>query len=271
MTESKQEFRRDQAAALQFQNCVVPHFLGPWIPDLIGYAGLQKGDRVLDVACGTGAVTRAIAEKIGSSGSVAGLDMSPEMVAVAKQVTGSPVPAIEWHIGDAASLPFADSSFDVVLCQQGLQFFTDRPGAVREFRRVLSPSGKMAVAVWSKLENNLYFQAVIKTATRYLGEEVGRQFHTSFSLAEPAELRTLLLGAGFKSVEVKSLARTMTLPPLEEFLPRHLASTSLASIFASIDSETQAGIFAGVARELRIEDTARESAFSFEVNLGRAE
>ena len=271
MTEPGHQFRRDQAAAWQFQNCVVPYFLGPWIPDLLGCAGLQKGDRVLDVACGTGAVTRAIAEKVGSSGHVAGLDMSPEMVAVAEQVSGKLVPAIEWHIGDAARLPFADSSFDAVLCQQGLQFFTDRRGAVQEFRRVLSPSGKVAVAVWSKLENNIYFQAVVRAATRYLGEEVGRQFHTSFSFGKPAELRMLLLNAGFKSVEARSLTKTMTLPPLEEFLPRHLASTSMASIFASIDSETLAAFIADVARELQIEDTARESAFSFEVNLGRAQ
>ena len=271
MTEPRQEFRRDQAAAWQFETCVVPYFLGPWIPDLIGRASLQAGDRVLDVACGTGAVTRVAAVKVGSSGSVVGLDMSPEMVAVAKQVTGRLVPAIEWHIGDAARLPFADSSFDTVLCQQGLQFFADRQGAAREFRRVLSPSGKVAVAVWSKIENNNYFLAVGRAATRYLGEEVGRQYQTSFSLAKPVELRTLLLNAGFKSVEVKSLAKKMTLPPLEKFIQRHLASTSLASHFAAIDPETQAAFVAHMARELQIEDTASESAFPFEVNMGWAQ
>lgn len=123
MTEPGHRFRRDAGAASRYESCIVRYLLGPWIHDLIGRASLQLGSRVLDVACGTGAVTRAAAVTVGPSGTVVGLDRSPEMLTVARKVAGESVPTIQWELGDAANLPFADSSLDVVLCQQGLQFF----------------------------------------------------------------------------------------------------------------------------------------------------
>jgi ubiquinone/menaquinone biosynthesis C-methylase UbiE len=256
---------------MQYEACVVPYLLGPWIPDLIRCARLQIGDRVLDVACGTGAVTRAAAAKVGSSGSVVGLDISPEMLGVARQTSKTVVPTIQWRLGDAGSMPFADSSFDVVLCHQGLQFFTDRRRAVEDFRRVLSPHGRVAAVVWSGIENNPYCLAVARAAGRHLGEDVGRQFRTAFALSELSELRSILVHPGFKSVEVQSLTKKLKLPPLRKFIPLHFASTSLATIFASTDRETRAAVIADVASQLQIDEPSSEAVFPFEVNLGLAQ
>lgn len=268
LTETPHRFTRDHEAAAKYESCIVPYLLGPWIPDLIGWASLRPGSRVLDVACGTGAVARAAAITVGPLGTVVGLDISPEMLAVAQKTSGKNVPTIQWQVGDAASLPFADSSFDVVLCQQGLQFFTARQAVVKEFGRVVSPAGKVAVAVWSEIAKNPYCLAVARAARRRVGAEVGRHFQTPFALGELDELRTLLTHTGCNSVEVRSVPKILKLPPPSEFIPRHFAGTSLAGVFFSADAETQAAVIADMASELQIDESASEVTLPFEMNLG---
>ena len=96
---------------------------------------LQPGERVLDVACGTGAVTRLAAQRVGTTGTVTGIDLNPGMLAVARSAT-PPEMAIEWHQTSAESMPLPDDAFDVVLCQLGLQFMPDKLAALQEMRRV---------------------------------------------------------------------------------------------------------------------------------------
>ena len=97
------------------------YILGPWAPLLVDVARLAAGERVLDVACGTGVVARAAAKRVGTTGRVVGVDLNPGMIAVARSLpTTSHVP-IEWFERSALDLRFEDTSFDVVLCQQGLQ------------------------------------------------------------------------------------------------------------------------------------------------------
>nr|WP_166487956.1 class I SAM-dependent methyltransferase [Mesorhizobium ciceri] len=121
----------------------VPALFAQWGPVVAGEAGVQNGDRVLDVACGTGALTLAAAEIAGPSGSVVGLDANPEMLAVARR---KPV-QIEWLEGTAEALPLPNNSFDAVVSQFGLMFFEDKPKALAEMMRVLRPGGRLAVAV----------------------------------------------------------------------------------------------------------------------------
>ncbi len=264
-------WQRDRASAEAFQGCAVPYLLGPWVGDLIEAAKIRPGARILDVACGTGAVSRPVASSAGSSGSVVGLDVNSEMLAVARQSTPGRGAAIRWVAGDAVILPFAGSSFDVVLCQQGLQFFPDRPRALLELKRVLAPSGVVAMAVWGRLALNPYPAAMARAADRHLGEEIGTQLRTAFALGDPGELRGLIVGAGFRSVAVRALTKTLSLPPLAQFIPRHFACTSVASAFTSASPEAQTALVADVVRELHVPDSAREAAFHFEVNLALAQ
>ncbi len=132
-------------AAENYERYFVPTIGIPFATALLEAAGLHRGERVLDVACGTGVVTRLAAEQVGSSGAVAGLDINPAMLAVARSVSSSGA-AIEWHEASAESLPLADGSFDVVLSSLGLQFVPDKASALREMRRVLAPGGRLAIA-----------------------------------------------------------------------------------------------------------------------------
>src|SRR5215216_4533148 len=137
-------------AAEIYEQHLVPTVFGPWAADLIGAASPQPGERVLDVACGTGVVARLAAECVGAGGKVVGLDLNPGMLAVARSVA-SPTP-IDWREDSAVALPFEAGAFDLVCCQQGLQFFPDRPAALRQMHRVLVPGGRLGLATWRPIQ-----------------------------------------------------------------------------------------------------------------------
>jgi ubiquinone/menaquinone biosynthesis C-methylase UbiE len=131
-----------------YERHLVPAIFGPWAEDLLAFALPKPAERVLDLACGTGVVARLAAQRVGPSGSIVGIDLNPGMLAVARSVTAPHGAQIEWRESNVNALPFHDATFDVALCQQGLQFFPDRSAALREVRRVLVPRGRIALSVW---------------------------------------------------------------------------------------------------------------------------
>src|SRR5437867_1567189 len=140
------------SAAELYERYLVPAIFEPWAMALVALAAPQPGERVLDVACGTGTVARLAAQHVGPTGQVMGLDVNPGMLAVA---LGLPPPQgvpIAWQEGDAMAMPLADAAFDVVLCQQGLQFFPDRAVALREMHRVVAPGGRVALRGWRSIQ-----------------------------------------------------------------------------------------------------------------------
>jgi ubiquinone/menaquinone biosynthesis C-methylase UbiE len=117
-----------------YERWLVQPLFRPWADVTLEEVGLSPGDRVLDIACGTGIVARVASARVGEAGHVVGIDISPDMLAVARKVA----PGVDWREGDATSLPLpAGEQFDVVVCQQGLQFFPDKPVAAAQMRRVL--------------------------------------------------------------------------------------------------------------------------------------
>jgi ubiquinone/menaquinone biosynthesis C-methylase UbiE len=195
----------------------VPALFAHWGPIVADVAGVKAGDRVLDVACGTGAATLAAAEIAGPSGHVVGLDANPEMLAVArKKSTG-----IEWVEGKAEALPMPDNSFDAVVSQFGFMFFDGKPAALREMMRVLRPSGRMAVAVCDAVENSPGYGAFAKLLDRLFGRQVGDAFRAPFALGNVDRLRTLCREADVTGVDVA----------------RHNATVGFGSIEAMVSAE----------------------------------
>ncbi len=172
-----------------YESFLVPHLFTPWARDLVARAGLKIGERVLDVACGTGIVVREVLPTVGPNGRVVGVDFSPAMLEVAQTRVPSEAP-VEWYEASAEALPFPGAAFDLVLCQQGLQFFPDKPGAIREFSRVLAPGGRVALSVWRTLEHNPVHEAMNEAVVRHLGTPT---LAASFSGNAP-ELEALLSG-----------------------------------------------------------------------------
>ena len=193
--------------AANYEDYFVPAIGAPLAQDLIELAALRAGERVVDIACGTGVVTRLAAERVGDA-AVAGVDVNPAMLEAARTATQGT--AIEWHEASADALPLGDATFDVCLCQMGLQFFPDRLAALREMRRVLSPGGRAAVNAPGPIPPLL---AVLEQALgRHLGPEAAGFVATVFSLHEPEELRELMESAGFTDVEARSEHRALALP-----------------------------------------------------------
>ena len=176
----------------------VPALFAHWGPIVVDAAGVKVGDRVLDVACGTGAATIAAAEKVGPSGHVVGLDANPEMLAVARRKPTQ----IEWVEGTAEALPMPDDSFDSVVSQFGFMFFQDKPGALREMVRVLRHSGGIAVAVCDAVENSPGYGAFAKLLDRLFGTEVGDAFRAPFVVGDAEQLQAICRQAGITDSKV---------------------------------------------------------------------
>ncbi|CAN5178145.1 methyltransferase domain-containing protein [soil metagenome] len=188
-----------------------PALFKPWTHVLLDRASPQPGERVLDVACGTGIVTRSIPQLVGPTGRVVGVDISPDMLAVARSVAKPPGAAIEWLEGNASELDLPDESFDLVLCQQGLQFFPDRAAAARGMHRVLVDGGRAVLAVWQALDRHAVLQAMFTAEARHLQLPVS-ELSTPFSLADETELRTLLRDAGFRDIEIEPRSLEVAFP-----------------------------------------------------------
>lgn len=149
-----------------YERALVGPLFHPFAEVLLDRVALAPGDRVLDIGCGTGIVARLARTRLGGKGRVAGIDLSPQMLDVARRVA----PDIEWREGNAGALPLKDGeTFDVVVCQQGLQFFPDKPAAAREMRRALAEGGRLVVATWLPLEDVPFCLALHRNAERHLG------------------------------------------------------------------------------------------------------
>lgn len=212
--------------AENYQRYFVPSIGAPVADDLIERAHLQPGQRVLDVACGTGVVTRLAAERVGDAGTVTGLDVNPGMLAVARAQSPSGH-TIEWHEASAESLPFPDGAFDVVLCQMGLQFVPNKLAALREMRRVLDSGGRVLINMPGPKPP--LFAVMTDALARHVGPEAASFGDLVFSLHDTDELADLMHSAGFRKVDVDAQSKTLPLPAPADFLWQYINSTPLAA------------------------------------------
>jgi ubiquinone/menaquinone biosynthesis C-methylase UbiE len=191
---------RQPSIADVFEDVLVPAIFRPYASALIERARpIGPSHRVLDLGCGTGIVARLLRERLGGAAQITGADVSPPMIAKARAVA----PDVQWHEADAASLPFPDGSFDLVLCQQMLQFVPDRLAVLREVRRVLSPGGKLLLSTWRPRVHQPLFEALGRVAEQHLGASNDRRF-----ILDGDALGELLAAAGFTSVTVETCSLT---------------------------------------------------------------
>jgi ubiquinone/menaquinone biosynthesis C-methylase UbiE len=142
------------AAAQNYERSLVTYTMRPFTTILLEHANPQPGERVVDVACGTGIAARQTAPRVGVTGMLVGVDLNLAMLAVARSQPALAGAVIDWREGNAQALPLPDGAFDLALCQRGLQFFPDRGAALHELVRVLAPGGRVAVSVWRSLEHS---------------------------------------------------------------------------------------------------------------------
>jgi len=218
-----------------YDDVLVPRMFVPWAELLLDHVAPREGESVLDVACGPGTVARRAAHRVGSAGRVTGCDLSPAMLAIAR---GKPAvedgAPIEYFECPADALAVPDDTYDVVVCQQGLQFFPDRPAAVREMKRAARSGARIGVAVWCASEENPPFHALGSALGEVLGPDMEHSYRGGpwgFHQSEP--LRRLFEDAGFSTVAVQR----HVLPVEFEGGPAQLLSTLAAAPVAATIAE----------------------------------
>lgn len=214
------------SAAENYEKYFVPTIATAVAADLLRTADLQPGERVCDVACGTGVITRMAAERVGPGGSVTGVDVAPDMIAIAEASMPSAGVDVAWHVADAAALPLPDASADVVLCQMGLMFMEDQLGALREMHRVLAPGGRVVVNTPGTIQP--FFELLERAIVEHIDPALGGFVRAVFSMPDPDALAALLADAGFAAASATVTVARFVLPAPADFLWQYVNLTPLA-------------------------------------------
>jgi SAM-dependent methyltransferase len=200
---------------------------------MLELADLQPGERVLDIACGTGLVTLRAAEAV-ASGEVIGTDISEQMVNAAREVSNG-VANVRYERGEAERIEFEDESFDVVLCGLGLMYVPSPAEALAEFRRVLRPRGRASVAVWGR-RAGCGWADIFPIVDSRVKSEVCPAF---FQLGTGETLEQLMETAGFRDVTVDRLSTTLHYQSDEEALVAAFVGGPVALAYSRFDEKTR--------------------------------
>ena len=237
-----------RGAAEHYEQHFVPALFAQWAPRVAEAALVRAGDRVLDVACGTGVLARHLAGRVGATGSVVGLDANDGMLEVAARRA----PEVSWREGRAEELPFEDGTFDAVVSQFGLMFFDDRPRAIREMNRVLRPGGRLAVAVWDSLEHSPGYAAVAALLERLFGSTGAEAIRMPFVLGDLTLLQAIFTAAGVQAVEIRTVPGDSRFPSIHAWMETEISGWTLRDVLGDSDrrrldseAETALGGFVG--------------------------
>jgi SAM-dependent methyltransferase len=225
-TQRAERWQVDTTAAEVYEEMFVPALFRDAAEGLVTAADIRPDQQVLDVGCGTGIVARLAAERLGQGGRVAGLDLNEGMLAVARRIA----PDVEWREGDATSLPFPDDTFDIVLSQFALMFFTDQERAIREMVRVTRPGGRILVSIWDGLERNPVFADLSDIAEARFGEDVAVVLRAPFSLGDPEPMLAAFRQAGATTPEVRTVPHVGRFPSVRSWLYMEAKGSPIGSI-----------------------------------------
>lgn len=228
----------DTTAAEAYERFMVPGLFLGWTERLINLAAPRPGEHVLDVACGTGIGARLAAIRTGSSGQVAGLDIDPGVIEVARRVAQSSATQVEWHCASALKMPFKDGEFDLCLCLQGVQFFPDRIAGLAEIRRVLRPSGRLVASIWGPLEFNEGHRVVVEALESQKVDACGAKRACSFANVD--DIRDTAARAGFSNVDLHTEEGVSHFESIQAFIDGMTIGASTRHAVALLSDEGRA-------------------------------
>ena len=234
-----------------YEEFFVPRLFEPWAALLLDEAQLKKGQAIIDVATGPGTVARLAAPRLGPKGRIVATDISRPMldIARAKRALAGAAP-IEYVESPAAPLAAPTGAFDVVLCQQGLQFFPDRPAALREMKRVLKPDGHAVIAVWAAIARNQIFAAFHAALRAATPPDLAGLITAPFSWHSSAELKAAAEEAGFRKVRLLTRSLPMVMEKGLEQAVQSFSATPVSPGVAALPQSIQDSFFARMRQEL---------------------
>lgn len=230
-----------------YENTMVPLWFGRWAETLLTLVSLKTGETVLDVACGTGVTTRIAKRDVGNDGRVTGLDINAGMLAKARELAADL--DVTWVESDVIETGLPENSFNAVISQHGYHYFPDQPAALKEFYRVLAPSGRIAMSIWDG--HSAYTKALCSAVEKFISPEVAKKQRGQRQTPSVDRLITDVSEAGFRDVTVARQELLIKVPLAAEFVPLHLGSMPIANAFHNLPDGKKEALIADVADTLR--------------------
>ncbi len=218
-----------------YEQILVPAVYQMWTRFVVDEAEPNSGDKALDLACGTGIVTRLLAQKIGMMGEVTGMDNNSDMLTLARRVEArSPGSApIDYDYGSATALPYKEERFDIITVQDGLAYFANRATAIQEMYRVMLPAGRLSIMSWREIEGSPAFYATAEVAQKYLGLDAANLIRQPFTACDADELRALMMRARFRRIEIDPVEGTAVFASVDDFVKSQVLGTGLVQYLAA--------------------------------------
>ncbi len=244
------QFSQSLLTAQNYEKNIVAYTMRPLATFMLGLVNPKPGENVLDVACGTGVMTRQTVPFLGRKGKIVGIDTNLAMLSVADSFPAPEAITVTWCGGDAHALPLVDETFESVFCQHGVQYFLNPMVALREMHRVLRAGGHIAVSAWRSL--------VYNPATKLIWEAIAHNLNTTveillpaFRLTDAGELSALLEAAGFVDVSVVDRSYTVRQPRNPKLIMQLLASVeNLVPAYAAIGAEKKVKLAQTIENEI---------------------
>lgn len=215
-----------RSAAEAYEELFLPALFSQWPPLVCDQVSISPGDKVLDVACGTGVLAREANTRVRPGGQVVGLDCNAGMLDVAERMA----PNVEWQLGQAESLPFEDETFDAVVSQFGLMFFQDRHAALADMWRVLRSGGRLAVAVWDGLERSPGYASMTALLQELFGDAVAEGLRSPFVLGDPEDLLPLFEQAGIPNARLTTHDGVARYPSIDSWVEADVTAWTISDL-----------------------------------------
>ncbi len=188
---------------------LAPVTFGPFARELVARVPADCAGPVLELACGTGAVTRLLRARLPRSTELVATDLSPAMLDYARTRAGGAA-GIRWQAADLQQLPFDDASFSTIVCGFGFMFAPDRPRAFGEARRVLATGGRLFFSVWDRIEENPHALANARVVEALFPGDPQMKFRLPYELHDEGVLRELLASARFGEAAIETVRIPIT-------------------------------------------------------------
>lgn len=242
-----------------------PLLFDPYARWVVEHMQLKPGDRVLELAAGTGALTAHLVRTAPPGVEIVATDLQPPMIEIGKKNVSDP--GVQWEIADAQELPFANGAFDWIVIQFGYMFFPDKDLAAKEARRVLKPGGKYASVVWNAVERNPVAQISKRVIGENLPDGVPKAFDVPFGFGNRPAIQAVLGGAGFKEVrfeDVELISQTTAQNAAAGFCRGTPMAAEIAERVPERHDAIHSAVENALTKELGAEFTAELSALYIE-------
>ena len=248
-----------------YEDQKVTAMFGPLARAILDVVTVTTDDRILDVACGTGIVSRTIHNKVATDTAIAGIDINESMLQIAREITDDQQKAFSWHLGDVTDLPFKENEFTAIFCQQGIQYFPDEQAALKEMNRVLASNGQLILSVWGGASD--FFVAMADSVAKHISPELGAKYLAPFSFKLIEQLPSMLIATGFKDISVKNLSVDRVITNTEISIPKEILAHPAGQKVQDAGEEVVKAITNDVANACKKYQSGKDMVVPQRVNL----